>query len=149
MNLYKVGFTLLILGACAFADEYADRVKLIGVWQSQATGGKNGVWSIKDNGENLHLVYTEGNEKVADFECNTVGKDCKTKVAGHDSTISLYFNGSKLVEMETRGSDILKRRFGVAAQGDQMEVDLIPISGAAKPETQQYKRVQVTAAQSH
>ena len=148
MNITKIAVLMLLSGMIGLADDYAERVKLIGVWESQGAG-KSGVWNIKDDGENLHLVYTEGSQKLADFECNTLGKDCKAKVFGHESTISLYFNGGKLVEMETRGSEVLKRRFGMAAQGDQMEVELIPLSGSAKPETQQYKRVQVATAQSH
>ena len=149
MNVRNIGFTLLLLAGSAVADDYANRVKLIGVWESQGAAGKTSMWSIKDDGENLHLVYTEGSQKLADFECNTLGKDCKAKVFGHATTISLYFNGAKLVEMETRGSEIVKRRFGVAAQGDLMDVELIPISGDAKPETQEYKRAQLATAQSH
>jgi hypothetical protein len=71
------------------------------------------------------------------------------KVFGHDVTISLYFNGPKLVEMETRGSEVLKRQFGLVAQGDGMQVELIPIVSDGKPDTQQFKRTQLSAAQPH
>lgn len=148
MNLCKAAFTLLLLAVSAFADDRADRAKLIGVWESQGNGGKNGVWTIEAKGDNLHITYIEGGQKLADFECNIVGRDCMAKVFGHDSTISMYFNGPKLVEMETRGSEVLKRLFSVVGDGDSMQVELIPIVPDGKPETQQFKRAQLAAAKS-
>ena len=111
MNLCKAAFTLLLLAVSAFADDRADRAKLIGVWESPGNGGKNGVWTISAGVDTLHITYMEGGQKLADFECNTAGRDCKAKAFGHDSTISMYFNGPKLVQMETRGAEVLKRMF--------------------------------------
>ena len=146
MNLCKAAFTLLLLAVSAFADDRADRAKLIGVWESPGNGGKNGVWTIEAKGENLRLTYIEGGQKLADFECNIVGKDCMVKAFGHDSTISMYFNGAKLVQMETRGAEVLKRMFSVGGDGDSMQVELVPIVPDGKPETQQFKRAPLAAA---
>jgi hypothetical protein len=146
MNLCKAAFTLLLLAGSAFADDRADRVKLIGVWESPGNGGKNGVWTISAGVDTLHLAYAEGGQKLADFECNLVGRDCKAKAFGHDSTISMYFNGPKLVQMETRGAEVLKRLFSVVGDGDSLQVDLVPIVPDGKPETQQFKRAPLAAA---
>ena len=146
MNVCKAGFTLLLLAVSAFADDRADRAKLIGVWESPGNGGKNGVWTIESKGENLHIIYLEGGQKLADFECNIAGRDCKVKAFGHDSTISMYFNGAKLVQMETRGEQILKRVFTLMGDGDSMQLELVPIVPDGKPETQQFKRAPLAAA---
>lgn len=146
MNLCKAAFTLLLLALSAFSDDRADRVKLIGVWESPGNGGKNGVWTISAGVDTLHITYVEGGQKLADFECNTAGRDCKAKAFGHDSTISMYFNGPKLVQMETRGAEVLKRLFSVGGDGDSMQVELVPIVPDGKPEIQQFKRGPLAAA---
>jgi hypothetical protein len=60
--------------------------------------------------------------------------------------VSLWFNGPKLVELETRGSEVVKRRFEIISQGDGanevMEMELIPIVPSEKTQTFRYKRVQ-------
>lgn len=146
MNLCKAAFTVLLLAVSAFADDVADRVKLIGVWESPGNGGKNGVWTISAGVDTLHITYVEGGQKLADFECNVAGRDCKAKAFGRDSTISMYFNGPKLVQMETRGAEVLKRMFSVGGDGDSMQVELVPIVPDGKPETQQFKRAPLAAA---
>jgi hypothetical protein len=141
-----MAFTLLLLAVSVFADDRADRAKLIGVWESPGNGGKNGVWTIESKGESLHIIYIEGGQKLADFECNIAGRDCKVKAFGHDSTISMYFNGAKLVQMETQGEQVLKRMFSLGGDGDSMQVELVPIVPDGKPETQQFKRAPLAAA---
>jgi len=146
MNVCKAGFTLLLLAVSAFADDRADRAKLIGVWESPGNGGKSGVWTISAGVDTLHITYVEGGQKLADFECNTTGRDCMAKAFGHDSTISMYFNGAKLVQMETRGEQILKRVFSLMGDGDSMQLELVPIVPDGKPETQQFKRAPLAAS---
>ena len=52
----------------------------------------------------------------------------------------MWFNGPKLVEMETRGSEIIKRRFQ-AEEGDMVEVEVIPIVPSGKTEVVRLHRV--------
>ena len=53
----------------------------------------------------------------------------------------MYFNGPTLVQLETVGSDVIKRQFTVREQPDIMELEVIPIIGNAKSETLHLKRI--------
>jgi hypothetical protein len=134
MNLRIVGLAVLAFGVVAFADD-TDRSKLMGAWESQAE-----TWLFESKGDAVRVTYVRGSQKLAEFECNTDGKDCATKVAGHSAKISLWFNGSKLVELETRGSDVVKRRFAIAGAGEEMDEEIIPIASDSKAETLHFKR---------
>jgi hypothetical protein len=52
-----------------------------------------------------------------------------------------------LVQLETRGSDVVKRRFVVQSQDDLMEVEVMPLVPPGKTEVLRFKRV--VAAASH
>jgi len=78
-----------------------------------------------------------------EFQCNTVGKECSEK----HGKVSMWFNGPKLVVMETRGSDVVKRRFEASADGGALEMEVIPIAPSGKTEKVALKRVTSTNAQ--
>jgi hypothetical protein len=145
MHLRISALTLLLFGIAAWADDQADRVKLLGAWDSQDESAKV-AWTLESKGDKLHITYSQGDQKVAEFECNTKGRDCDSKLAGAKAKVSLWFNGPKLVELETHGAQIVKRRFAVAGQGDQMEVEVIPIAPDGKPETQHFKRAALSSS---
>jgi hypothetical protein len=134
--------TLACLSLCMFvalaAD--ADRAKLAGSWQGNGT-----TWVIEDKGNTLHLTRSEGSQIVAEFECNIAGRDCEGKDSGRKATVSMWFNGGALVQMETKGSEVVKRRFAIAGPGDQLELQTILITPTGPTETVQFKR-QTTAA---
>jgi hypothetical protein len=46
----------------------------------------------------------------------------------------MWFNGPKLVVMEVRGSEVLKRRFHATDDGSATEVESIPIVPQGKSE---------------
>lgn len=79
--------------------------------------------------------------KVAEFECGTEGSECAIKDTGRHAKVSMWFNGSKLVVLETRGDRIVKRRFGVSGKEDTLEPEIIPIMPAGKTETLRFRRV--------
>lgn len=146
MNLRMVGLAALIFSIAAFADD-TDRAKLMGGWESQSgTGNSKETWLFEAKGDAVHVTYLQGDKKVAEFECDTDGKDCATKVAGHAAKISLWFNGSKLVELETRGSEVVKRRFAIAGAGEEMDLEIIPIASESKAETLHFKRARIAAS---
>jgi hypothetical protein len=97
-------------------------------------------WQLEANGEALHIIYVQGNQKLAEFTCATDGRECATKESGHAAKMSLWYNGSKLVMLETKGSDVVKRRFGIADAGGQMDVEMIPIMPTSRAETVHFKR---------
>ncbi len=143
MTVPIVALSTLLLAGAAFADDYAGRAKLFGKWlQNDGNGDARSTWILAEApAEAIHITSSSGAQTLAEFECNTVGKECEVKDAGRKSKISMWFNGSKLVEMETRGSQVLKRRFNVTGDGNTMDMETIPIFPAGKVETTHFKRV--------
>lgn len=132
-----------LFASAAWASDSTDHTKLCGAWQVQSEAGKGPglIWVLKENGDAIHVTYSRGNQKLAEFECNAMGRECAIKDSGHQAKVSMWFSGPKLVELETKGSDVVKRRFAVSDQGDTMELEVIPIVPNGQTETQQLKRV--------
>jgi hypothetical protein len=143
MNPRIVLLVTVFLATGAFADDAAERAKLVGVWQPQDPAAKDaGVWTLEAKGENLRVAHSIGDQTVTEFECNTTGRECEVKDAQKKAKISMYFNGSKLVVLETKGHDIVKRQFSVVPQDDTLEVEIIPVVPDGKTETLRYHRAQ-------
>lgn len=138
---------MLVLAGSVFADDDSSRASLAGTWQ-QTEGSKDAisVWVLKDLGSTMHVTGSNGTQTVVEFECNTAGKDCEGKESGHKAKVSLWFNGPRLVELETRGSQTVKRRFAVTGDGDKMDLETIPVVPPGKAETVHFKRAPATAA---
>jgi hypothetical protein len=138
----------LLLNSVAFADDAADRAKLTGQWrlQTENPSDPNSIWTIDQKADSIRIVAMKGDQKLSEIECNTSGRECETKDSGRQVKVSLYFNGPKLIELETRGSEVIKRRFGVAGSGDVMELEIIPIVPSGKTETLRFKHVDVAVA---
>jgi hypothetical protein len=104
-------------------------------------------WTFSTAHDSIQVTEAEDGKKVTDFACGTEGKPCEVKTGGKKATVSMWFNGSQLVEMETKGSDVVKRRFKILPQGDAMKMEVIPIVPSGKTETFQFKRAQLAARQ--
>ena len=50
----------------------------------------------------MHFIRSENNQKDADFKCNTMGRECQVTDSGHGAKVSMWFSGSKLVQLETK-----------------------------------------------
>jgi uncharacterized protein YfaP (DUF2135 family) len=135
---------LAISAGMAFADDQADRAKLTGKWQSAA--GAQSSWTLAENGDSIHIVNADQGQPVEDFSCTTSGKECSVKHAGHSSKVSMWFNGSKLVELETTGNQTVKRRFSVSGNGDTMDIETIAVTAGGSPEITHFKRATEQAA---
>ncbi len=137
-------------GALALADDIDDRAKLMGKWELQkAQSSEAGpIWVVEDIVKNrdefIHITRSVGGQTVSDFECN-VGLECKIKDSGKAATVMMYFNGAKLVETETKGSQVVKRRFALGAKEDILEVEVMPLVPAGNTEKLVFKRVAVAA----
>jgi len=136
---------LLSWGPGALADDQSDRQKLIGSWEQQSPVENTPAtsWIFSATGHSLRIKQLEGGSKVADFECQTEGTPCEIKTGGKRAMVSLWFNGPRLVEMETKGSDVVKRRFRIRPESDIMEMEVIPIVPGGKTETFGFKRAQL------
>jgi len=137
-----VTLSVLLLASSAFADDDSSRAKLMGRWQqSDGNGETKSTWDLEGVGSSIHVTNSKGTQTVAEFECNTVGKECAVEDAGRRSKVSMWFNGPKLVELETRGTEIVKRRFRITGDGETMDLETIPIAPSGKVETAHFKRV--------
>jgi hypothetical protein len=108
----------------------------MGRWQqSDGNGETKSTWALENSGGSIHVTNSNGTQTVAEFKCNTVGKECAGKDAGRPSKMSMWFKGPKLVELETRGNQVVKRRFSIIGDGDTMDLETIPIvpTGLSRP----------------
>jgi hypothetical protein len=124
-------------GLTAFADDVADRDKLAGSWESP-DGAR---WVLDSKADSVHIAEFDHDRKVSELECNTLGRECAVKDGGKSAKVTMYFNGPKLVVLETRGSEVVKRRF--QANGDQLEVETMPLVPQGKTETSKLSRAVV------
>jgi hypothetical protein len=101
---------------------------------------------LEKSGDSVHVVNSNPTKTIEEFDCNTVGKECAIKNNGHKSKVSLWFNGAALIELETTGNQVVKRRFTVTGNGDTMDLETIPIVPGGQPETAHFKRADLGAA---
>lgn len=143
MSMRMFALTIALCGLTALGATNDDRAKLMGTWRIQtASGGATTTsWVLQERGDKIHLTQFGNDRKLSDFDCKPTGQDCKVEDAGHSATVSIWFNGSKLVELETRGSKTVKRRFALTGQGDTMEMEMISIVLNEKPEILEFRRV--------
>lgn len=147
-----IHFTVILLmlsGADAPADDQSDRQGLIGSWVLQGATENNqaSAWTFSAARNALRVTQLDGSNKVAEFNCGTDGVSCEINIGGKKAQVSMWFNGPRLVQMETIGSDVVKRRFRILSQGDVMELEVIPIVPKGKTETFEFKRAQHSAQQ--
>ncbi len=109
MNTTKCLGIAIIFCAAACADDTDNRGKLMGSWQMESAAEAGAGWSFSAQGDSVKVTETEGGSKVADFVCGTNGTPCDVKIAGKKASVSLWYNGPKLVELEQRGSDTVER----------------------------------------
>ena len=126
------------------ADNPDDRSKLVGTWQLEDSSMKEaGVWTIEEKNDKLRIKHATGDQKADEFECNTMGRECKAEEAGKPVTISMWYSGPKLVELETRGSNVIKRRFS-PKDADTLELEVIPVVPEGKSQVVSLRRVHQT-----
>ena len=122
------------------ADDGDLRAKLVGSWQSETAGKEASNWSLQRSADAVHISTSNGAKTLAEYECK-MGQECDIKDAGHHAKVTIYFNGPKLVETETMGLARGEGKFLVTGDGDQMELEVIPIEPEGKTETVVFKRV--------
>jgi len=142
--LYKgmIASVAFLLSASLLADNVSERAKLLGTWQLQDDSGKaSAIWILEMKGAVLHITESLGDQKVSEFACEPKGTDCEGTVDGKKANVTMYYDGAALIQFETKGSDVTKRRFAVAGPPDIMEIEMTPVVGGDKAETLHLKRV--------
>lgn len=133
---------LSFCGLAMAADEDADRAKLAGAWEIPGDQG----WSFTNQGDTIKVTETEKGNKIADFVCNTDGKACVVKIGGKKANVSFYYNGAKLVEIEERGSEVIKRRFAADTDANTMLIEVMPMVPSGTNQTLKLKRASAAVA---
>jgi hypothetical protein len=95
---------------------------------------------VEQTPDKIHVKELKGDQVRSDYTCNLDGKDCSVKEDGHSEKVALWFNGPKLVEMITRGSEVSRKRFTLADGGKTLQVELAPMSTQGKTEILAYSR---------
>ncbi len=131
----------LVLVSAALADDDALRSKLTGSWQAQGDAKDVSKWTFERKPDAIHVATSDGSKTLSEFDCKMGGQECDIKDSGHKAKVTVWFLGPKLVETETIGSRVVKRRFAVTGDGDTMEMEIIPIEPQGKTETATFKRV--------
>lgn len=131
---------VLLTAACAMADDADLRAKLAGSWQLETSGAKEAAsYTLQPISDGMHVSGSDGAKTIVEFDCKWA-QECQIKDSGHHAKVMMYFNGPKLVETETIGSRVIKKRYTVTGDGNTMELEIIPIEPEGKPETVVFKR---------
>ncbi|HVT92354.1 MAG TPA: hypothetical protein VHD76_05885 [Bryobacteraceae bacterium] len=120
------------LAVGAFAQDSTD-ASYSGTWLLQNNSGTKLI--LEQHEDQIRVREVNSSGTLVDYTCNTLGKECEIKDDGHKAKVSLWFNGNDLIELETRGSVVVKRKFQIRKSGKEMEVETIPIAPAGKSET--------------
>jgi hypothetical protein len=115
-----------------------DASTVSGKWALQNNGSEELV--IEQNGDTIQVRETRAGATTSEFTCNILGKECKAKEGGHSAKVSVWFNGPKLVEILTRGSDVTRKRYTVTENGTGLQVEVSSMSSNGKTETLVYTR---------
>jgi hypothetical protein len=141
MKVFVAGLSALLLAGSALAADDAARAKLTGKWeQSDGSGEMKSTWTLKESADSMHVANSNLKGTIVEFDCNVGGRECAIKHTGHKSKVALWFNGPKFIEMETVGTEVVKRRFMVTGDGDTMELETIPLVPSGSTETTHFKR---------
>jgi len=138
----------ILLAGAVVADDDASRAKLMGSWELTDAGKDPQIWTFqaKDaKGDVIHVTNVAAQKTLMEFDCDSFGHDCVVKDNGKTAKVSLYYNGPKLIQMETRGPLICKRAFVITGEGDTMELVWEIFAPSAKTETLHFKRVSSAA----
>ena len=128
---------VVVLSPCSFAQSSSDP-DMSGTWVDQSNAGHK--IDMQEKGDKIQVREMDGDRILANYTCNLTGSQCSFKEDGRTVDVMMYYNGPKLVEIKTRGSDVEKRRFTLADDGKTMQVEVIPLSGDGKTVRSTYQK---------
>jgi hypothetical protein len=135
-------YLVLLSGlTCLVWGDSSNRPDLTGSWRIEP--GKSEIhskvpaqltWHIEQKDDSIRLIQQFDDKKKPDeLRCKTDGKDCKVKQEGRATTVSFYYNGPVLVELESQGEDaVVKKRLQVSPDGSTLTVEVLHILPAGK-----------------
>ena len=138
-NTTLVVLTVAFLFApVCFAQTSSSDPDLSGTWLDNSNSAIK--IAFQEKGDNIKVHQTDGDKVIADYSCNLNGTQCNVKEDGRPMKVMIYYNGSKLVEIAERGSDVEKRRFSLSSDGNTMQMEVIPMSSSGKSTTHTFQK---------
>ena len=129
--------TILFIAALPILAGDSDRPGFSGTWhvdpascESHSRISPALTWKIDQKEEDIHFIESASDKgNLIDVTCGTRGADCKTKEAGKPVTVSFWYNGAALVEMETegKGEAVTKRKMQLSSDGSSLIVEVTHI----------------------
>jgi len=134
----------LLLGVFVFSGSIfssvlaAERPDLNGSWRvdpskSDVHSRMPATLQIQQTDDSIHITEVAGDKNLSDITCKTNGHDCKAKDNGHDIKASFYYNGPMLVELDTAGDNVTKKRFRTAQDGT-LTIEVMHINPSGRDE---------------
>ena len=120
------------------AKAQTEKPNFAGSWQMSpaqtrvSNGGTFLLWmKVEQQGADIHVSRgwkgADGNEVVTDVRCKTNGDDC----AVNGGTVSFYYSGSLLTELEVAGDSIVKRIWSLDAACRFLNLEVRHVAPAA------------------
>jgi hypothetical protein len=144
-TLVVLTVTFLFAPVC-FAQTGSSDPDLSGTWLDDSNSAIK--IAFQEKGDNIKVHETDGDKVIADYTCTLNGTQCEVKEDGRPAKVMLYYNGSKLVEITERGSDVEKRRFSLSSDGSKMQMEVIPMSSSGKTITRSFQKQEPQVAKS-
>ncbi len=128
---------VLVLASAPAMGQDQDRPSFSGNWEMGPTKSDlhsskitSASWVIQEGDNSIHITQTEnGKGKKIELQCTTDGKECKFPGDRRDS---FWYNGTMLVEMETKSDHVIRYRMKISDDGKTMTVEvtnIVPQSG--------------------
>jgi hypothetical protein len=122
----------LVSLAVPSAGQEQERPSFSGTWTFDASKSEvhsskisSATWVIEEGDNSIHISQTEnGKAKKTELQCTTDGKECKFPGDRRDS---FWFNGSMLVDMETKSEHVTRFRMKISDDGKTLTVEVTPI----------------------
>ena len=124
---------MLTLSTCLMLiAQDQERPSFNGTWQfdpskSELRSSKisSATWEMEEGDNSIHITQTEnGKPKKTELQCTTDGKECKFPGDRRDS---FWFNGSMLVDMETKNTNVIRYRMKISDDAKTLTVEVTPI----------------------
>jgi hypothetical protein len=124
---------MLTLSTCLMLiAQDQERPSFNGTWQfdpskSELRSSKisSATWVMEEGDNSIHITQTEnGKPKKTELQCTTDGKECKFPGDRRDS---FWFNGSMLVDMETKNTNVIRYRMKISDDAKTLTVEVTPI----------------------
>jgi hypothetical protein len=106
-----------------------------GSWELKKDGQPGAVSKllINQREDEVHIRDSDVQRDMqTNLKCGTKGVECKARVDGRDARVTLWYNGPSLVEMETIGDDVRKKRLTLSEDGKTLTLEVVSIVPAGK-----------------